>query len=66
MILYLNVLLNECIFPPSREMSSWELLEVVEPATKLFVIGFFTYGGSYAGIVLFFLGQPWRVERTLR
>lgn len=56
---HLNVLLKECIFPPSRDMSSWELL-VVEPAAKDFAMGFFTYGGSYFGSVLFFLVQAWR------
>lgn len=68
-IVYLKVLLNECIFPPSSEMSSCELLEVVDPPGKLLAIGFFTYGGSYFRDVLFFLEQAWRGvawERTLR
>lgn len=52
--------MKECILPPSKEMSSWELFDVVEPAAKVFGIGFFTYGGSNFRDVLFFLVQAWR------
>lgn len=54
---YLKVLLKECILPASMDTSSCELLLAVDPAGKLLAIGFFTYGGSYFGPVLFFLTQ---------